>query len=287
MIENPTGEMADAARTPNSPETARVVAALRAAGCVFAEDEAEILLAAAASGTDLDSMVEARVAGLPLEQIVGWAAFAGLRIAVGPGVFVPRRRTEVLVRLAIELARGVRHTGRTPVVLDLCCGSGALGAAVAAALDRIELHASDIEPAAVACARRNIPLRDGFVYQGDLFEPLPDSLRGRIDVLVANVPYVPTEEIPLLPTEARLYEPVVALDGGSDGLDIARRIAAEARQWLRPGGRMLIETSELQIPAATDVMTAAGLSPHVVTDDDIGATVVIGATAIPSREPTR
>lgn len=176
-----------------SPLTlATIVPALRAAGCVFAEDEAELILATAAGPAAIAAMVERRVAGLPLEHVLGWAEFGGLRIAVGPGVFVPRRRTEFLVRQAAALA------GPGAVVVDLCCGSGALGAALAATLGRAELHAADVEPAAVRCARRNIG-DAGEVYEGDLFEPLPASLRGRVEILLANVPYVPTDDVELLP----------------------------------------------------------------------------------------
>src|SRR5579863_10595066 len=135
---------------------ASVVARLRAAGCVFAEDEAAVLLATARSPAELDDLVQRRAAGEPLEQVVGWAEFAGLRILVDPGVFVPRRRSEFLVSVAVELAR-TPGDGATEVIVDLCCGTGALGLAVATELARpVELHAADLDPAAVACARRNL-----------------------------------------------------------------------------------------------------------------------------------
>jgi release factor glutamine methyltransferase len=244
-----------------------VVARLRAAGCVFAEDEARLLTEAAATPAELDAMVERRVGGLPLEQVLGWAEFLGLRIVVAPGVFVPRRRTELLAARAAALA----HPGA--VVVDLCCGSGAVGAAVSSAVPGIELYASDLDPAAVACARRNV---DGTVYEGDLYEPLPGSLRGRVDVLVANAPYVPSGAVDLMPPEARLHEPLAALDGGADGLDVLRRVVVAAPAGLAPGGHLLFETSTSQAPAAVAAVAAAGLDPEVVTDDDLGATVVIG-----------
>ncbi|MEU2233183.1 putative protein N(5)-glutamine methyltransferase [Streptomyces vietnamensis] len=246
-----------------------VVERLRAAGCVFAEEEAEMILAAAAGPAELDLMVERRASGLPLEHVVGWAEFAGLRIEVDGGVFVPRRRTEFLVGQAVGLARP------GAVCVDLCCGSGAAGAVL---LDRVEgarVHASDIEPAAVRCARRNVEPRGGRVYEGDLFAPLPRELRGRVEVLVANVPYVPTEEIGLLPPEARDHEPHVTLDGGADGLDVMRRVAAEAPEWLAPGGHLLVETSERQAETALAVMAGAGLVPRVVTSEEWWATVVV------------
>jgi release factor glutamine methyltransferase len=256
-----------------------VVATLRAAGCVFAEDEAELLIASAKNPADLAAMVDRRAAGLPLEQVLGWAEFCGLRIAVEPGVFVPRRRTEFLANQAITLAREAteNHPARRAIVIDLCCGSGAVGAALTAALGPVELHAVDVEPAAVRCARRNLAATGGHIYQGDLYTPLPAGLRGRVDVLVANAPYVPTGEVTLLPAEARLHEPRVALDGGQDGLHIARRIAADATQWLTKGGHLLVETSERQAPPLAALMTFSGLTARVTICDELGTAVVIGA----------
>ena len=212
-----------------------VVARLRAAGCVFAEEEAAVLAATAASPAELDAMVARRAAGEPLEQVVGWAEFAGLRVLVDPGVFVPRRRSEFLVDVAVLLAG--RQDGTVPrVIVDLCCGTGALGLAVAAKFG-VELHAADLDPAAVACARRNVAPAGGHVYAGDLFAALPGSLRGRIGVLICNAPYVPTTEIAFMPTEARDHEALMALDGGTDGLAVLRRAAAGAPAWLAPGRR--------------------------------------------------
>ncbi|WP_116204831.1 putative protein N(5)-glutamine methyltransferase [Amycolatopsis circi] len=241
-----------------------VIVRLRGAGCVFAEEEARLLLG---QPGDLAGMVERRVAGEPLEYILGWAEFAGRRFVVAPGVFVPRHRTELLVRLAVGFAH------EQSVVLDLCCGSGALGATVAAEVPGIELHAADVEPAAVDCARQNVP---GEVYKGDLYAPLPPRLRGRVDVLIANVPYVPTDEVALMPPEARDHEPRVALDGGADGLDVLRRVVAEAPAWLAPGGHVLFEASERQSDAATAELRKAGLAAFVEEDDELGATVVVG-----------
>ncbi|WKX69101.1 putative protein N(5)-glutamine methyltransferase [Streptomyces sp. XD-27] len=251
-----------------------IVTRLRAAGCVFAEDEARLLVSAARTPSDLATMVDRRVAGLPLEHVVGWAEFCGLRIAVDPGVFVPRPRTAFLVDQAAALAP--RHEGRQAVVVDLCCGSGAVGAALVAALGRAELHAADIDPAAVRCARRNVAAAGGRVYEGDLYEPLPAALRGRVDVLVANAPYVPTEAIGLLPPEAREHEPLVALDGGADGVDVQRRVAALAPRWLAPGGSLLVETSERQAPLTARTLARGGLVTRVAACDELDATVVIG-----------
>ena len=251
------------------------MARLRAAGCVFAEDEARMLISAARTPGELEAMVARRAAGLPLEQVLGWAEFCGLRIAVDPGVFVPRRRTEFLVQQAVALlARPPRDESRpTDIIVDMCCGAGAIGAALAAAADRAEVHAVDIDHAAVRCARRNVP---GHVYRGDLYEPLPGRLRGRVAILAANVPYVPSGQISLLPAEARAHEPLVALDGGADGLDVLRRVAAGAPAWLAHGGHLLIETSERQAQQAAAAFAVSGLNPRVVSSAELGATVVIG-----------
>ncbi|GAA1629898.1 putative protein N(5)-glutamine methyltransferase [Georgenia ruanii] len=257
------------AARPGAPTAVGVVARLRAAGCVFAEDEARLLLAAAEDAGALEALVARRVGGEPLERVLGWAEFCGLRIAVEPGVFVPRRRTELLVT---EARRGW-HAGA--VVVDLCCGSGAVGAALAAAVAPLELHAVDVDPAAVRCARRNLAGR-GHVYTGDLLAPLPERLRGRVDVVIANAPYVPTDALALLPPEARLYEPRAALDGGPDGLDVLRRVVTKAPRWLSPGGRVLVETSERQAPAVVAAMEAAHLRARVVRDEDLGGLVVAG-----------
>jgi release factor glutamine methyltransferase len=287
-------------------DDAAVVARLRGAGCVFAEEEAAVLLSAARTREELDALVGRRAAGEPLEQVVGWAEFAGLRIVVDPGVFVPRRRSEFLVSVAVGLAGWrVDGGGEIPVIVDLCCGTGALGLAVANGLAGwAELHAADLDPAAVACARRNVepaargdvgreppmpggtrgdggreppmPGGKGCVYVGDLFGALPDGLRGRADILICNAPYVPTGDVAFLPAEARDHEPLVALDGGLDGLAILRRAASDAPDWLAPDGVLLVETSDRQGPEMAAAMAAAGLSPSIHTDDDWGATVVTG-----------
>ncbi|MEU2176469.1 putative protein N(5)-glutamine methyltransferase [Nocardia sp. NPDC019219] len=260
------------------PASTDVVALLRAAGCVFAEDEARLLAAAAAeTGTALDALVAQRVAGSPLEHLLGWAEFHGLRVAVTPGVFVPRQRTAFLVDQAVELIR--ERTGH-PVVVDLCCGSGALGLATARTVAdegrAVTLAAADIDPIAVECARRNLTPLGAPVYQGDLFDPLPAELRGCIDILLCNTPYVPSEMIARMPPEARDHEPRTALDGGPDGLDVFRRVAAEAAEWLSAEGHLLVEAGEDQAPIALAVLAEQGLAGRVAASDEHYATVVIG-----------
>src|SRR5579875_2641570 len=268
-----------------------VVSALRTAGCVFAEDEAQLLVATAATDAELTDMVGQRMSGLPLEQVLGWAEFCGLRIAVEPGVFVPRRRTEYLIRQAITLGWQSARPGEPVAVLDLCCGTGALALAVARGLSHghgesragghpdprayADVYAADVDPAAVRCARRNLAQVGGEVFEGDLFAALPGALRGRVDILTANVPYIPSGEIELLPPEARLYEPPTALDGGGDGLDLLRRVATAAPHWLAPGGSLLSEVSERQAQSAREILRAAGLGTRVKTSEEMNSTVMI------------
>ena len=266
------------------PSVDDIVRVLRAAGCVFAEDEAALLLEAAGSADELERLVARRAGGEPLEVVLGWALFCGLRIRIDPGVFVPRVRTELLVEEAarlVGLVRLVESSDDPVVVLDLCCGSGALGVALADRLDvPVDLVAADIEPAAVACARRNVEPIGGRVFEGDLDEPLPPGLRGRVEVLLANVPYVPSDAIATMPPEARLHEPRVTLDGGADGLAVLRRVAAIAPRWLAPGGHLLVETSAAQAAGAVAAFEAAGLVARVAVDDDREATAVVGTLLV-------
>lgn len=250
-------------------------ARLRACGSVFAEEEARVLADSATSPAELARMVSARERGRPLEHVVGWVEFAGLRVAVDDGVFVPRRRSELLVHLAAEDLRAP-----DPVV-ELCCGAGAIAAALVARRPGLEPYAVDLDPAATALARRNLPAA-ATVLTGDLDAPLPAVLRGRVVVLVANAPYVPTAELAMMPPEARDHEPRMALDGGTDGLDLHRRITGTARHWLAPGGRLLLEAGARQAATTAGLMAGAGLEPVVREDPDRDAVVVAGTNLSPT-----
>ena len=247
------------------PAPAGLVARLRAAGSVWAEQEAAAL-AAEASGVRLDALVARRVAGEPLETVLGWVELAGRRLVVRPGVFVPRRRTELLARVAAEqLPAG-------GVLVELCCGVAPVAAIAGGTAG--EVHVSDVDETALACAARNVPRAS--THLGDLYAALPHDLAARVDVLAANAPYVPTGELATMPREARDHEPLVALDGGADGVVLHRRIAAGAPAFLRPGGVLVVETSRHQAPLTAAAMAAAGLGTEVLRDEDVDGTVVLG-----------
>ena len=224
---------------------------LRAAGCVFAEEEAALLVEARRRRpTELESMVGA----------AGGRGAAGVRRRVGGVLRPPDGRRARGVRAAAPhraarrrgrpaARRGDRPGGARPLLRLRRARrrAGAYGAAV-------ELYAADVDPAAVRCARSNLAGAGGQVFEGDLFDPLPRDLRGRVDVLLANVPYVPTDAIALMPPEARDHEPRVTLDGGADGLDVMRRVSAGCSAWLAPGGHVLLESQ--RAPGRRDVRRA-------------------------------
>jgi release factor glutamine methyltransferase len=246
-----------------------VVARLRTAGCVFAEEEAALLRGVAGSQEALEELVDRRVAGEPVEVVLGWVDFSGVRVRLDPGVFVPRQRTALMVAQAAALAP------QGALVADLCCGSGAITLALLAQRPDLQAVAADIDPAAVACAERNLKGK-AEVFTGDLFDALPGELRGRLSLVMANVPYVPSGELGLLPPEARDYEPRTALDGGSDGLAVVWRVAEGASHWLEVGGSLLVEVSSGQAEAGERMFSGTGLIPTGKRDDESGTVVLIG-----------
>ncbi|GAA2463425.1 putative protein N(5)-glutamine methyltransferase [Agromyces soli] len=263
--------------SPALPPPAALAARLRAAGCVYAEEEAALLLeatstAASHSATaELERLVVRREAGEPLEQLLGWAEFDGLRLQLEPGVFVPRARTLLVAREAVRLAR---RSAAPATMLDLCCGVGAIGALLQRELPEVVLVAVDLDEAAVTAARRNLEPGGAVVRRGDLFDAVPVEFRGGFDVIAVNAPYVPTAEIAHMPPEAREHEHRLALDGGDDGLALHRRIAAEAGRWLRPGGTVVIECAERQSETSAALFAGAGFSSDVLADETIDATAV-------------
>jgi release factor glutamine methyltransferase len=248
---------------------------LAAAGCVSAQSEADWLLEEAADEAALRAMVASRAAGEPLQYVIGWAPFGRLRLRVGPGVFVPRPETE---GLADRAATRLRAAGPSPVAVDVCAGSGAIACFLAAEVPEARVLATELDPGALAWARGNAERYGVELLAGDLDAPLPPELAGRVDVLCANVPYVPTGAIATLPTDVRDHEPRLALDGGPDGLDVLRRLAPRAPHWLAPGGALLCEIGEDQTDEAAAILTGAGLADVAVHPDLAGRDRVLEGT---------
>jgi release factor glutamine methyltransferase len=229
---------------------------LRAAGCVAADAEADELLAAAPDGRTLEAWIERRETGEPLAWIVGATTFCGIRVAVDPGVFVPRAQTEELAR------RAAAATPPGGAVADLCTGSGAVAAAVTHLVPSVSAIGADVDPRAARCAASN----GVAAVVGDLGAPLRDR---SVDVVVAVAPYVPTDELAFLPAEARRFEPTHALDGGADGLELVLRVAMDATRLLRPEGRLFLEIGGDQALPTTTWLTALGyVAAQVWSDSD-------------------
>jgi release factor glutamine methyltransferase len=228
-----------------------LVARLRAVGCVFAEEEAaEIRRVLGADDEAADAVVDARGNGVPLEHALGVALFAGVEVFVGPGVFVPRARAEVLVDEAVAARPDAR------VVVDLGTGSGAIAAALAVRLPLAVIHAADLDAHALTYARRNGE-RHGFaVHEGDWWDAFPPELRGTVDLAVAYLPHVPTARLDEIPEDYRAHEPDLAVAGGSDGLDPLRAVLAAMDDWLSPDGVLVTLVAEEQLGTAT-ALTAA------------------------------
>jgi len=231
---------------------------LAAAGCVAPREEAEEIVAAARGDHDVMwGLVERRTGGEPLAWITGTVVFCGCPVTILPGVYVPRWQSEPLARRAAALLTG---DGRA---IDLGTGSGAIARVL---LDRhpgASVLGTELEPVAVRCAQRN----GVTVVQGDLFGGVPASWRSTVDVAVGVLPYVPTDQLAYLPRDVRAFEPVFALDGGPDGLTPVRRAVAEAYQWLRPGGHLLLEVGGDQPDAIVSDLEAAGFDAIGVIGD--------------------
>ena len=232
--------------TPNWPARREVVDRLRTAGCVAADEEADELLAAAPDSITLEAWLDRRERGEPLAWITGSQVFCGQAVRVDQAVYVPRPQSEDLARRAADVL--AQQGGRAA---DLCTGAGVVARHLMEVVPTAGVVATDIDARAVSCARSN-----GVVaVQADLAAPFRS---GAFAVVTAVPPYVPTAEMAVLPADVRRYEPLLALDGGHDGLDIVRRIIDEAARVLRPGGSLLLELGGDQDVALVPELTAAG-----------------------------
>src|SRR6266508_3430102 len=213
----------------------------------------------AESAADYRELVARRAGHEPVQYILGWEEFRGLRLTVTPDVLIPRPETEGLVERALELLAD--RPGA--LVADIGTGSGAIACALAAARPDLEVLAVDQSLGALAVASDNVRgLGLGSrvrLLAGDLLDPLA-SLGGSLDMVVANPPYCPTGVIPTLPAEVERFEPRLALDGGPDGMRVLRRIVAEAPRFLRPGAWLLMEIGEEQAGPLASLMAAEGFS---------------------------
>ena len=203
-----------------------------------------------------DGLVARRAAREPLQHLTGTAHFRRVTLEVGPGVFVPRPETELLAGWAIERARALLAE-RTPVVVDLCTGSGAIARALADEVPEAEVHAVEIDEAAHPWAERNLAGTGVDLRRGDLATAFPD-LDGRVDVVVCNPPYVPLEAWESVAVEARDHDPHLALFSGPDGLDAIRALERRAAALLRPGGVVGVEHADVQGESAPAVFAATG-----------------------------
>ena len=224
-----------------------------------ADEEAAELVAAAPDGTALRALVDRRVSGEPLAWILGTTRFCGIDLLVDPGVYVPRWQSETLARRAADLLP-THGTG-----VDLCTGSGAVALVMQTARPSARVVATERNPLAAACARRN----GVAVREGHLFDPLPHDLAGVVDVLVGVVPYVPDDALHLLPRDVVAFEPLEALAGGLDGLAVVGEVVDSSPRWVRPGGWLLLEVGGDQVEATQRRFTAGGYaSVSVLTDGD-------------------
>jgi release factor glutamine methyltransferase len=256
-----------------SQERLRVLHALAEGGCVAPRAEADALLRASSEGIGpIEELLARRLRGEPLAWITGSVRFCGVRVLVDSGVFVPRPHTQALARRAVSLLPDVG------TAVDLCTGSGAVAAVLGSAHPRATVLATDIDPAAVACARRN-GVR---ALVGNLDEPLPPSLRGRVDVMTAVAPYVPTEELHLLPRDVLANEPRCALDGGRRGTTVLVQAAEAAARWLRNGGSVLLEIGGAQASEMASTLADVGLSEIRVHRDGDGQDRAIEARRVPA-----
>jgi release factor glutamine methyltransferase len=209
-------------------------------------------------------LVERRASREPLQHITGRAHFRGITVQVGPGVFVPRPETEVVAGWAIEALAGVR----APVVVDLCSGSGVLALSIAEEVPGAKVHAVELDQRAVAWLERNARGTRVSVHRADAAVALP-QLDGKVHAVVSNPPYVGEEELADVDVEVRDHDPLQALTGGPDGLDVIRVIERRARRLLRRGGLLVIEHSDRQGTSAPELVEAAGGWSDVADHKDL------------------
>lgn len=236
-----------------------------------------------AAGGRFRALVARRADHEPLQHLLGYEDFRGLRLRVTPDVLIPRPETEGLVEWALELLNASSSNG-SPLLADIGTGSGAIACALAAACPDARVVATDISPAALAVAEGNVrALGLGGrvrVIAGDLLKPLAAE-PAALNMIVANAPYLPSGILPSLPREVFAFEPRQALDGGPDGMEVIRRLLTAAPAALRPGGRLVLEIGEEQAAPLAAVMTAAGFVDVAARDDLRGVSRYLAGRLLP------
>lgn len=259
---SPGALLAGAAERLGSPAEARTLLA-HAAGV-----EPGRLAILADVGADAEAafadLVERRAAGVPVQYLTGRAWFRTVSVAVGPGVFIPRPETEVMTGWAIERLR----TLDAPVVVELCAGSGAISAAIAAELPGCTQYAVELSADAVQAARANLAGTGVTIVEGDMADAFPE-LDGTVDLVIANPPYIPLEAWEYVAADVREHEPDLALFSGWDGLDALRVVAGVASRLLRPGGWVCAEHAEVQSEAVVELFVGAGAFATVADKRDL------------------
>jgi len=217
-----------------------------------------------AESAQLDGLAARRAAREPLQHLTGKAAFRHLELEVGPGVFIPRPETEVVVQIAIDAL--MESATPAPVAIDLGTGSGAIALAMATEVPHARVFAVERSPEAYTWAARNTSRAGNLtLVHGDLASAL-DELRGTAAVVISNPPYVPDDAVPRDP-EVRLHDPAQALYGGPDGLDVVRVISRRAQELLHPGGLLVLEHGELQGAEIRALLEADGWRSTATHED--------------------
>jgi release factor glutamine methyltransferase len=211
-----------------------------------------------------DELVARRAAREPLQHLIGTAAFRYRELAVGPGVFIPRPETEVMVGWILEKLADVE----SPLVVDLCAGSGAIAGAVATERPDSVVHAVELSPEACVWARRNLAGTGAVLHEGDIDGCLPE-FDGQVDAVISNPPYIPLTAWESVTAEVRDHDPALALWSGDDGLDEIKVVAATAGRLLKPGGWFACEHADVQGESALAVFTATGLFTEIRDHTDL------------------
>ncbi len=212
------------------------------------------------------ALVEARAGRTPLQHLTGVAHFRYVSLAVGPGVFVPRPETEVMVGQMVSVAEGL---GTGAVAVDLCTGSGAIALCLATEVPGLAVHAVELDPGALTWARRNLAGSGVVLHGGDVADALPE-LDGNVDLVVSNPPYIPLAAWESVAMEARDHDPAAALwGGGEDGLDVVRAVERTAGRLLRAGGQVAVEHADVQGRAVVEIFARTGRWAQVRAHRDL------------------